>query len=62
MDLGLEYSRELYAVNSRIIETILMRIDIIGSLLYNMEAAMQQTIAFGKTDFLLLAELWSDRR
>ena len=62
MDLRPEYSRGLYAVNSRIIETILMRIDIIGSLLYNMEVAMQQTIAFGKTDFLLLAELWSDRR
>lgn len=62
MDLGLEYSRELYAVNSRIIETILMRIDITDSLLYNMEADMQQTIAFAKTDFLLLAELWSDRR
>ena len=62
MDLGSEYSRGLYAVNSRIVETILMRIDIIGSQLYNMEAAMQQKIAFGKTDFLLLAELWSDRR
>ena len=62
MDVGSEYSRGLYAVNSRIIETILMRIDIIGSLLYNMEAAMQQKIAFGKTNFLLLAELWSDRR
>ena len=62
MDLGPEYSRGLRAVNSRIIETILMRIDIIGSLLYNLEAAMQQKIAFGKTDFLLLAELWSDRR
>ena len=62
MDLGPEYSRGLYAVNSRIIETILMRIDITDSLLYNMEAAIQQTIAFGKKEFLLLAELWSDRR
>lgn len=51
MELGPEYSRGLYAVNSRIFETILILIDIFCLLLYNMEADMQLKKAFEKRSF-----------